>query len=401
MLGELGAPLGFPKTPCSLFTTTCRLPTLKPMRNIRPLQIIVVAVILLAAIAISIPPLLNLDEPSDNSTLPSASTEAVVDPDVASDSLAASTPAVQVELVGELRADSGAQSVAISGDESLVAVGLENGALLLWSLETLNNVQSISGAHVGATTSVAFDPDNPQRLATGGADTTVRLWQTNTQTPQLQLLGHQGAVRGIAFGSGGVIASASADATVILWDAASGTPRQTLVGHPSEVLSVAFAPGAAQLASGDANGDIRLWESASGQLAQRLTGHADRVTDVAYLADGTRLLSSSFDARALLWTLAQPTTPLSLQTTAGTSWPGVTVDAVALHPSGTLLFAATRDGTARAALFDPATGTVATLPPLTPHTGAITSLSIAPPGNFLAVASTDGLIRLWRVRRNG
>jgi WD40 repeat protein len=72
--------------------------------------------------------------------------------------------------------------------------------------------------HLGQVYCAAFSPDGT-RIATGGNDATVRIWNAQTFELLLILRGHDQYVKDVEFSpDGSMLASASGDRTVRLWD---------------------------------------------------------------------------------------------------------------------------------------------------------------------------------------
>lgn len=159
-------------------------------------------------------------------------------------------------------------SVAFSPDGRTLASGSGNlsaglGVVDLWDATTGGPMWTL--AERAAVLSVAFSPDG-KLLAVGLLDGTVALWDVQTGVLIRTLTGHAGAVWSVAFSPDGrLLASGSEDASVKVWSFAQGMELRTLSGHTAPVLSVAFSPVSQALASGSADGSVRIWEIGTGR----------------------------------------------------------------------------------------------------------------------------------------
>jgi WD40 repeat protein len=146
----------------------------------------------------------------------------------------------------------------------------------------------------GPGVNVAFSPDG-RRLATGGEENTVKIWDVQNGAELQTLRGHNGDVYTVAFSpddDGRWVASAGEDSAVKVWDSRTGKLVRSFRGHTSVVTSVAFSPDGRRLVSGsrdhtgqglgpDAIGRIR------GKKGQRsMRNHTTRSTATVTSVDG-------------------------------------------------------------------------------------------------------------------
>lgn len=135
---------------------------------------------------------------------------------------------------------------------------------------------------------------------------------------QSTLEGHTEAVLAVAFSPNSLyFASASGDSTVRLWDIQTNSPQHTLKGHADWVLALAWSPDGHRLASGDNKGKIIIWDPVKGQKLATLNAHRRFITSLSWEplhqnGDCIRMASSSKDGTAIVWNTRNGTKELHI-----------------------------------------------------------------------------------------
>jgi hypothetical protein len=274
--------------------------------------------------------------------------------------------------------------VAFSVDGKKVASGGADGSVRLWDVKAGKEQRRFDG-HNGPVWTVAISPDG-RRVASGGFDKTIRLWDPVSGKESKQMVGHDDYVRSVMFsGNGRYILSGGDDRLVKLWDAATGDNLKISRGHDHFVFGVAIARDGKHGLSASLDRTVRYWDLETGDLIKVLTGHTDTVLSVAFSPDGRKALSGSTDKTLRLWDLKTGTTIHVLKGHTGY------VHGVAYSPDGRRALSVGTDG--KVHLWDLDAGKL--LRKLEGHTGAAWSVAFSQDGRFAVSAGNDGTVRLW------
>jgi WD40 repeat protein len=249
-----------------------------------------------------------------------------------------------------------------------------------WSVETK--------PHRGPIYLAAFRPDS-KRIATAGADGSVRIWDPASQDLLKVLLGPAATVHVIAWSRDGKnIAAAGDDLAVHVWDADTGRLLHSLPGHTGIVRALAWSADGKRLASASNDRTVRLWDIETGKAGRVFSRHDHVVTFVAWRPDG-KLVSMQGEGheqrRAWVWQDAAVTEGKSYDFIGPAAW----------SPDHNVLVC--RDGDAPAVQFwNIDTGKVERKLPLKEQGAIIGILAWTADGKKLATA--DGaVVRFWDV----
>jgi WD40 repeat protein/tRNA A-37 threonylcarbamoyl transferase component Bud32 len=296
-----------------------------------------------------------------------------------------------------LRAQSApALDLAYSPDGATLATTAADGVVTVWDVATGQVVRTWAAQRVatpsprgarGQPPPVAYSPDG-SRIASGGPDGTVSVWDTGTGQLLQRQRPHTGAVSRLAWSPDGTrIASVAEDAVIVIWEAATGQREHALRGHTRPVSTLAFTPDGRRLASSSWDKTVRIWDAATGAELNTLRGHDDPALGLALSRDGTRLASAGDDNCVIVWDAATGRQVRKLPHASSAV-------RVSFSPDGQRLASSSGEGMVH--VWEVGSGLEALT--LRAHDIGFCSLWFSPDGTRLATGEADGTIRIWDAR---
>jgi eukaryotic-like serine/threonine-protein kinase len=199
--------------------------------------------------------------------------------------------------------------LAFSADGRSLAIGGQE--LRVWDAVSGAELHTLGGHHVGEVVSMAVSPVG-SRVATGGEDQTVRVWELDSWKPVWTFWGHTRMVCAVAFSPDGrLLASGDGAGEVRIWeltDRRAGivdTPLQQLKGHPETIVALAFSPDGQRLVSVSAGGTLKVWDVASGQELSSDKVALDPGGGVAFSPKGQLVAYGGEDGTVRIWDLSR------------------------------------------------------------------------------------------------
>lgn len=155
--------------------------------------------------------------------------------------------------------------------------------------------------HHRAVETLRFSSD-ARMLASGAADGTVMLWDTQTGERSAVLEAHRLPVDGLAFShDGNTLITAGWDGTAKVWNLAKRQVRMTLSGHDGAIHAVALSPDGKRVATAGLDRTVRLWDLESGEQVAETKLDDPVPNDLDFNSTGTRLAVGTRTTKAFVW----------------------------------------------------------------------------------------------------
>lgn len=230
--------------------------------------------------------------------------------------------------------------------------------------------------HDSGLTAVGMTSDG--FVSAGQSDRTIELVRLEKTVPPRPPLGHTGESWSVIGTRDGLrLYSAGDHGTVIEWDAASGEQlRRWTLGNEA-ICGLQLSSNEKRLVVSSDDKLIRVLDLPAGEVIATLVGHENAVNGAWLVADDTKVVSVSMDATARLWDLKQQKLIKTQKLPSG---------AMSGHLNGQRLAISSLDAPVE----------VLSVPDLQRlWVGPVgRGVALSPDGSSLAVASTDGHVRL-------
>jgi hypothetical protein len=203
-----------------------------------------------------------------------------------------------------LDTDDSVLCLAVSVDGKRIACGGCDRTVRVWEYPSGKLEQSIEN-HADWVLGVIFAPDG-KHLLTCSRDKTAKVWDLSAKESVLTFPDHQNAVFGVGVKKDSKAGfSAGLDKNVRMWNATGEGKQIRVVGnHGDEILKMVQHPKEPIMVTTSADKTVKVWNPETGANTKTLTGLTDHVFAAAISPDGKQVAAGGYDGEVRVWNVA-------------------------------------------------------------------------------------------------
>ncbi|MCR9296955.1 MAG: hypothetical protein NXI32_29960, partial [bacterium] len=204
----------------------------------------------------------------------------------------------QAKAITHLPAATSGLAWSPDSEGTSVAYGQHDNTVTIWH----NSTREVVGSLAGHDQRVDCLSWQSEKIATGGADQAVRLWDTKTRKLLDEHHLHEAGVSTLALSrNGDFLASGGYDQWLYIWDVEQRKPAFSH-RYNSIVRQVAWSPVDERLAVAAGEEEVvYIWDMQAGRNQLQLKGHTNSVGHIAWSRDGARIASAAMDRTLKIW----------------------------------------------------------------------------------------------------
>jgi tRNA A-37 threonylcarbamoyl transferase component Bud32 len=188
----------------------------------------------------------------------------------------------------------------LSPDGRLLTAVSEKGEMRIWDLTTKSETIRGMVAPGNSLAGLNGDASRGFRRPAKGEPATVFDVKSNSVIATLAAP-HAGQTAWSTMSADGSrVATGGADGNIHLWDAATGKLLHALAGQSGPAKALAFSPDGTRLATAGENGSVRLWDVMTGVEVFALRNSPHPITAISFSPDGSKLATVS---KGTVWIL--------------------------------------------------------------------------------------------------
>lgn len=286
---------------------------------------------------------------------------------------------------------SAVRAVAVRGDSQRLAAGGADGKVYLWNIGNGELLQTLEVA--SPVNALVWSVDN-QKLAATTEDRQLRLHGPPLDTPPnlkaVELKLHQQVVAetpiaAMVFSTDNrSVRAVHSSGQLSIWSYASPTSLRQF-NQGGAVYGIAISRDGSTVVSCGTDQNVRVWDNITGNQRFQMSGHQGAVHAVTLSPDESFAITSGADKTVRLWDIVGGRQLKQLATLDGTMY------SVAIHPNGQLI--ATAGADRKLYLMDMITGSIQRT--LEGHTDYIHCVAFNPTGTRILSYGYAGQVRVW------